>query len=246
MLVMTQILEGDRTAMTAEGRDGTSQKLPAETDVIGRAVRGRMEDLAPGKERELLAVALGVSAEAIAGMSDADVNAALGRLRTMSQSLQQLAAAAAIDELTGALRRGAGLELIRREIARFRRIGGKGLSVAFLDVNGLKRLNDTHGHDAGDRMLQTVTEVARERLRTYDVIIRWGGDEFVCLLTDATAAEAERTMAEIERHVTERGAGSGISVGIAELRPDDTPETLVTRADAALLAARAVSRTGGR
>ena len=92
----------------------------------------------------------------------------------------------------------------------------------FIDVDGLKRINDTEGHAAGDTLLADVVAAIRERLRAYDLVIRWGGDEFVCVLPDATREEAERTLADIEQHVRDRTSGRSVSTGLAALEDGDT------------------------
>jgi diguanylate cyclase (GGDEF)-like protein len=129
-----------------------------------------------------------------------------------------------------------------REMARFARFGGKGVAAIFIDVDGLKRINDSEGHAAGDTLLAGVVAAIRDRLRAYDLVIRWGGDEFVCILPDATRAEAERTLADIEQHVRDRTSGRTVSSGLASLESGDTAATLVNRADQALYARREAIR----
>jgi diguanylate cyclase (GGDEF)-like protein len=129
-----------------------------------------------------------------------------------------------------------------REIARFHRFGGKGVAAIFIDVDGLKRINDSEGHAAGDTLLANVVAAIRERVRAYDLVIRWGGDEFVCILPDATHEAAERTLADIEQHVRDRTSGRSVSSGLASLESGDTAATLVDRADQALYARREAVR----
>jgi diguanylate cyclase (GGDEF)-like protein len=142
-----------------------------------------------------------------------------------------------LDELTGAYRREMGRLAITHEIARVRRSGGP-LVVAFVDVDKLKAVNDRDGHAAGDRVLQSVVRSMRARLRSFDPIMRYGGDEFVCGLGGADLAEAERRFNLIGLAI-EADAGVGISVGLAELEPGDTADLLTERADAAMLAVKA-------
>ena len=214
-------------------------------DLVGWATGHRLTGegpVSPGLARELLSTALGVGQTQIAGLDDGEVASALERLRALVRQIQRLSAAAAVDDLTGALRRGAGLQAMTREIARFHRFGGKGVAAIFIDVDGLKRINDTEGHAAGDALLADVVGAIRERLRAYDLVIRWGGDEFVCVLPDATRAEAERTVADIEQHVRDRTSGRTVSTGLAALEPDDDADSLVGRADDALYARREAVR----
>ena len=98
------------------------------------------------------------------------------------------------------------------------------------------------GHAAGDTLLAGVVAAIRDRLRAYDLVIRWGGDELVCILPDATRAEAERTLADIEQHVRDRTSGRSVSSGLAALQSGDTAASLVNRADQALYARREAIR----
>ncbi|MGD0833156.1 MAG: GGDEF domain-containing protein [Candidatus Dormibacteria bacterium] len=227
------------------GRASSSPDLPV-ADLVGWATDHAFKDDEPVSAdlaRELLGTALGLKAGRLKALGESEVRGALGRLRGLVRQIERLGAEAAEDDLTGALRRGAGLQALAREIARFRRFGGKGVAVIFIDVDGLKSLNDTEGHAAGDALLSNVVAAIRERVRAYDLVIRWGGDEFVCVLPDATGEEAERTVADIERQVRLRTRGRSVSTGLAGLEVTDTAGTLVDRADAALYARREVTRS---
>ena len=145
--------------------------------------------------------------------------------------------AAHLDGLTGAYRREVGRLALSNEIARARRSNGQ-FVVAFVDVDLLKEVNDRDGHAAGDQVLQTVVEAIRSRLRSFDPIIRQGGDEFVCGLGGTNMDEATRRFDAIAKAV-KKDAKVGISVGLAELATGDTVETLTDRADAAMLEVKA-------
>lgn len=187
--------------------------------------------------RRVLAAALGVPDGGLARLRDKDVARAIDRLRALVDQCARLAGQVTVDELTGAMRRGAGLAALQREVDRNRRFPGKGLVVLFIDVDGLKAVNDRDGHAAGDERLRATVAAMRRRLRSYDLVIRYGGDEFICVLTDSGASEAERTAANLCAHV-EQSTGGTISVGIAELAADDSVDALIERADAALYAGR--------
>ncbi|HEY4868409.1 MAG TPA: GGDEF domain-containing protein [Candidatus Dormibacteraeota bacterium] len=155
-----------------------------------------------------------------------------------------MASAAAMDDLTGTLRRGTGLTALQREIARAHRVGGDGIVVAFMDVDGLKHVNDTAGHAAGDQLLRDVAAAIRERVRSYDLVFRYGGDEFVCALVDVTLEQAQRTVVDILASVCARSGGHSVSVGFASVGADDTAESVLERADAALYLERGAAETG--
>jgi diguanylate cyclase (GGDEF)-like protein len=146
------------------------------------------------------------------------------------------------DELTGALGRRAGLIALQREIARARR-SSEALVVAFVDVDGLKAVNDRQGHAAGDALLENVVVSLRSGLRAYDVVVRYAGDEFLCALSGAEAEEAAARFDECAG-ILSALTGASVSIGLAELRDGETLEGLIARADAALYAARRRVRQG--
>jgi diguanylate cyclase (GGDEF)-like protein len=235
---MTVVTDVDRLR-----REALAAVLPDLSDVTADLVgwasgnAHTRKPLSAARARGVLAAALAVPQAGLARVRDEDVARALDRLRALVTECTRLAGQVTVDELTGALRRGAGMAALQREIDRSRRIPGKGLVVIFIDVDGLKAVNDRDGHAAGDERLRETVAALRERLRSYDLVIRYGGDEFLCVLTDSATAEAERTAASLCEHVMRR-TGGGISVGIAELAAGDSVDALVARADAALYAGR--------
>ena len=146
-------------------------------------------------------------------------------------------AAEGIDDLTGAMLRRVGLGAIRREMDRTKR-SGEPLVVAYIDVDGLKAVNDTAGHMAGDALLSSVAESISHDLRSYDVICRFGGDEFLCSLTGQDADGARERFQQIGTRLSTATSGATISVGFAERAEDDSVEALVARADAELIETR--------
>jgi diguanylate cyclase (GGDEF)-like protein len=150
-------------------------------------------------------------------------------------------ATAAIDDMTGALRRGVGLVALQREMDRTRRMSER-LIVAFVDVDGLKAVNDHDGHAAGDALLRTVVSLITEEFRSYDLMLRFGGDEFVCSFSgdglDGIAERFGRVSAKLDQAVP----GAGISVGVSQRQAEDTIETLIDRADAHMITTRRCHR----
>jgi diguanylate cyclase (GGDEF)-like protein len=125
---------------------------------------------------------------------------------------------------------------IEHEIVRARRTGDR-LTLAFVDVDGLKRVNDEHGHAAGDALLRNVVEALGSGLRASDLIVRYGGDEFLCALADAGKHHAAKRL-QISEGILARFAIGSLSVGLAELRPGEDAAALIARADHALYSAR--------
>jgi diguanylate cyclase (GGDEF)-like protein len=151
------------------------------------------------------------------------------------------------DALTGLYNRRALIERLRHELARAARYE-EPLSLALLDVDGLKALNDRAGHRAGDAALVVVASAVRDGSRASDFAARWGGDEFA-LIAPNTAGDAAASLGErVRTLVAAGGAAAGgvtVSIGIATLPPATQPadpEALVRAADVALYEAK----RGGR
>lgn len=141
------------------------------------------------------------------------------------------------DVLTGAYRRGAGEIALQVELDRAQRCG-EGLVMAFVDVDGLKGTNDRDGHAAGDARLRDVVDAMRSRLRSYEPIVRYGGDEFLCSIAGADLPAVRVRFDEMGAVLRERDHPGSVSVGLAEMRPDDTLDDLINRADDALVEVR--------
>jgi diguanylate cyclase (GGDEF)-like protein len=142
-----------------------------------------------------------------------------------------------LDDLTGAYRRGMGWLALTHEVDRAHRSGGA-FTLAFVDVDRLKIVNDRQGHAVGDQVLQQVVRIIRENLRSFDPVVRYGGDEFLCGLGGASIKEARRRFAAITADIATE-AQIDISVGLAVLKPMDTVERLTHRADVAMLRVKA-------
>ena len=141
-----------------------------------------------------------------------------------------------LDALTGALRREVGRLALRNEIERARRADGK-FVVAFIDVDGLKGVNDRDGHAAGDRVLRMLAAIMRANLRPYDPIVRFGGDEFVCGIASIDPGEVQHRIGVMDRSLR-NATGVGITAGLAQLTSNESIDELTERADAALIEAK--------
>ncbi len=169
----------------------------------------------------------------------------VAELQRANADLERLAAT---DGLTGIHNRRAFLDVLRRDIARARRNGSK-LSVLLLDVDHFKKVNDTHGHQAGDAVLVAVAKTAVGTVRTADVVARYGGEEFVVLLSgtprEGALVVAERMRVSLQALKIEIGGvliQITASFGLAELKPEDDPDLVLGRADAALYRAKETGR----
>lgn len=155
------------------------------------------------------------------------------------------------DALTGLLPRQALLPLLREKLAQFRALGDA-FAVFFIDFDDLKQINDIHGHLAGDEVLRTVAARLLHTIRPDDRAVRFGGDEFIILLSRLhTASEAipiARRLADVaSRPIPWRDAtlDCTTSIGIAFVRHEDqSPETLLDRADQAMYRAKNLGRCG--
>jgi diguanylate cyclase (GGDEF)-like protein len=141
-----------------------------------------------------------------------------------------------LDALTGAFRREVGRLALRNEIDRARRGDGR-FVMAFIDVDGLKGVNDRDGHAAGDRILRMLAATMRANLRSYDPIVRYGGDEFLCGIASIDQGEVQHRIGVIDQSLR-RATGVGISAGLATLTGSESLEELTAKADAALLEAK--------
>ena len=141
-----------------------------------------------------------------------------------------------LDGLTGAYRREVGRLALRNEIERARRGDGR-FVLAFVDVDGLKGVNDRDGHAAGDKVLRTLAATMRANLRSYDPVVRYGGDEFVCGVSSVEADEVRHRLNVIDQSLR-NATGVGVTAGLAAMTGNETLEELTERADAALLEAK--------
>ena len=139
--------------------------------------------------------------------------------RDLAQANHEVKRLVIMDPLTGCHNRRFFDEIQRREIQRHRRYGAP-LSVVFVDVNRFKRLNDTMGHDTGDQVLKAIGALLRAHVRESDYVIRWGGDEFLLLLT-CGIDDAKRKATELKEAFRLQNNGDtlpdgiGLSIGVA-------------------------------
>jgi len=225
MLAMAQSDAAYEQDEQGDERRGTDAVIRA-AGARKRAARRRAQ---AAEFRELAALDRTAAAE------DRD-QAAQERLRALvdREALAHQVAIAETDPLTGARTRAAGLTDLDHEIDRCRRTTGR-LVVTYLDVVGLKALNDTKGHSAGDALIRRITELIKQHLRPYDLMIRVGGDEFLVVTSNLALPEARKRFSAIAAAIADGPSSGGISTGFAELRPDESAAELIARADSDLL-----------
>lgn len=152
------------------------------------------------------------------------------------------------DALTSLPNRYAYDERIRLEIARFKR-NLTPFCLMVWDVDFFKKINDSYGHAAGDRVLKVISELLRKSLREVDYVGRYGGEEFVGILPDTSNAQAlvvaeklRKNIESCEFHFREKRVVVTASCGVAQISSVDTDKTLFERADSALYKAKAAGR----
>ncbi len=149
------------------------------------------------------------------------------------------------DSLTGLWNRRLSDEFLEQEIARSQRQGNK-FSVAIIDIDHFKTVNDTYGHAEGDTVLKEIAQEFRSIVRAHDRVGRWGGEEFIVICSETGIEDAvalfNRIRAHIEGHAFSNGLKVTVSIGIAEYRTSDSSSTLMARADKALYHAKQLGR----
>lgn len=152
---------------------------------------------------------------------------------------------ATTDSLTGiANRREFSMQLLK-EIERAKRYGTP-LSLVMYDIDYFKRVNDTFGHDAGDSVLQALTEVVKANIRSVDIVARWGGEEFMILMpqsdVEAAGDAAEKLRQKVAQHLFEQVGNLSVSFGVTAFAPQDDSNALLKRVDNALYQAKEKGR----
>jgi diguanylate cyclase (GGDEF)-like protein len=143
------------------------------------------------------------------------------------------------DLLTGLYRRQGGLRELRRDIAKARRTL-EPFVLVFIDVDGLKAANASGGHAAGDRLLVRVAEAVRSCVREYDIVLRYGGDEFLCGLVGMDLPGVKARFGHLNPALAAAGGGSA-SVGVVQWKEGEDLASLIARADTAMYEQKALS-----
>ena len=246
LLKLIQTLVSSVTERTGE--------LAGSLDVKNRSMRDSIDALTHTEEKnEILALLQIVSATAQSIQQSVEEThheliSTQQALETMRNELQATREQMMLDPLTGTRNRFSMDITLNQEIARVRRNNGK-FTVALLDLDYFKNINDTYGHDAGDQLLVYYAQLFKAVLRETDILFRYGGEEFLLVLPDTELQGAifmlERLKLMLQKsplHYQNHNIIATFSAGVAELQSDETSPELLTRADRALYAAKA----GGR
>lgn len=242
--LMTTFIDrlGDLTASTGEYHnkiEGYSQKIGQADNLteLSHILKDVMHDT-----RIIQSSAMRSHEELLAHKKQADE--AEARIKELEHELEQVSELVREDQLTGALNRRGLDEIIGREIKRAER-GQTAVSVALLDIDNFKQLNDALGHQAGDRALKHLTQVIKETLRPADSIGRYGGEEFLIVLPDTDLAAGIEAMQRLQRDLTKKFFLHNnerilvtFSAGVALRRENEDSEDLVGRADKAMYKAK--------
>jgi len=176
------------------------------------------------------------------------VEAAERRIKSLEAELGEVSELVYQDYLTGTLNRRGMEDAFEREFARSERHGIP-VSLALLDVDHFKRLNDTYGHEAGDQALIHLSNVVKEILRPTDTVARYGGEEFVIILPDTAAEDAVKIMTRLQRELTKRFFLHDnnrilitFSAGVTQREGEESSDAMIARADGALYRAKQTGR----
>lgn len=176
------------------------------------------------------------------------VEQAEGRIRELEVELQETANLVREDQLTSALNRRGMEDAMERELSRSDRMEAP-LSLALLDIDHFKKINDTYGHQAGDEALIHLSKVTKQLLRPTDSLGRWGGEEFLIMLPNTDLAEAERVMQRLQRELTKAFFMHNnerilitFSAGVTQRQGDEERDLWISRADKAMYRAKSMGR----
>jgi diguanylate cyclase (GGDEF)-like protein len=173
----------------------------------------------------------------------ADQINSLAKVESLASEVYKLAA---LDQLTGLYNRRSGEQRLAQEMSRAQR-HARPLTVLLMDLDGLKQVNDRHGHAAGDTLLKGFADRLQRAIRGSDLAVRLGGDEFMALLPECRAEEVRHVLARIEGlefYCDEEKICLQFSRGWTDYKPGETPQELLHRADQELYAnKRAGKRT---
>lgn len=172
------------------------------------------------------------------------VSEAENRIAELERELEATSDLVRHDQLTGVLNRRGLEDVFNKEVSRAQRHDTV-LCVGLLDIDNFKKLNDTMGHDTGDKALVHLATVCRETLRPQDTVARYGGEEFIILLPETPLEDAVTALTRLQRELTRKFFMHDndkvlitFSAGVTQMHPDDTQASVIKRADEAMYEAK--------
>ncbi len=227
-----------RTRFLASDPAGLGASVPrlAQTGAVGSAL---LLPLGDGPDVDAVVVLVRREGDAFTP-SEAELAGALVEQAGTALALAHARAEAGTDPVTGCMNHRAMRRRLGEEIGRATRSGAP-LSCLLLDLDDFKLVNDRHGHQAGDGLLRDVVHALAGEFRSFDRVARYGGDEFVVILPDATLASAvaaaTRALERLRAIPLAGGVGRGVSasIGAAQWQADMGTDELIEACDAALL-----------
>jgi len=219
-----------------------------------RELKRALEDLSGAREKQLimqLAEVLVSKADSMHGTvqdTQRDMEATRLALAHMSAEIAETRKSLLEDALTGAQNRRGMDTILAREVARAKRDGNR-LVIAMIDVDHFKNVNDTYGHDAGDRLLVHLSMITKSVLRESDALVRYGGEEFLLILPEADIKGAEFVLNRLRQVISkspliydDKKIEVTVSAGLAQLQQEENGHHLILRADKALYEAKQAGR----
>jgi diguanylate cyclase (GGDEF)-like protein/hemerythrin-like metal-binding protein len=217
-------------------------------DILGAPGQGWQPVSIPaldGRQADLYAQAMAVPQGRILVLGESAQVMHDPELDQLRRRIAELEKVSATDYLTGAWNRAHLVRVVASEMARSVRFR-QPLSALLIDIDHFKQVNDTHGHQAGDSVLCELVDIVQRKIRTADLLFRWGGEEFVVLAVSTGYRDAEvlaeHLRARVENHPFAANGRLTVSIGVAERSGDETADQWFQRLDAALFTAK----NGGR
>lgn len=246
LLMMIREMLGEASELTGS--------LATNIQIQNQTIKSSIDDLSRAQEKkrmlQLLGTILTTTTSIHTSVEDAHLDLAATKLALehIKNELQESRHLMQEDWLTGAQNRRAMDMVLTKEVARAQRSATK-LTVAMLDLDHFKRINDEFGHDAGDKLLQHLTLITKAVLRDADSLIRYGGEEFLIILPETDINGAQFVMDRLKQAFQKTPLSYDgnplpvtFSAGLARLMPDENGHALVMRADAALYEAKHAGR----
>jgi diguanylate cyclase (GGDEF)-like protein len=167
----------------------------------------------------------------------------LAKVESLASEVYKLAA---LDQLTGLYNRRSGEQRLAEEMSRAQR-HGRALTILLMDLDGLKAVNDKHGHAAGDTVIKSFADRLQRAIRGSDLAVRLGGDEFMAILPECRCEEVNRVLGRIEGldfEFDDQKVRLRFSSGWTDFRPMDSMQEFLKRADVALYEDKRAAKRG--